>query len=338
MPRRQAATVRRREAKAAALLQRVCGISGERAMIARTHAYFHQIGVTDAVQRHDDGPVYDWLVALFGLQGVSDGVAWSYWTSGGGITEAAVTAGLAQASCPKLASFWSFERCGYRKRQWRCGEPDHREACPLPRHDLRNGRLNQSAYSLRLFLRDVCDNDLVGWIDRQLAGVDRSPDADFSERLGRAVIAPFTGVFGVQDKLVSMAFSELLLAADPSRALWVTAGAGMIAVDTLVHNWLHRTGILRALNCEHAYGPGCYAADGCASVVRRLSSLIDARRFNAAYPRDFPRFVQHAIWRFCAVGEVNQCNGVQIDDRLACADDSCPVGQLCARAPLRPNS
>jgi hypothetical protein len=292
MPHRQAATVRSREAAATALALRICGICGERALVANTRSYFQQIGVIEAVRRHDDGPLFDWLIGLLGLQGVSNSAAWSYWTSGGGVTEAAVTEGLAQASCPKLASFWSFDRCGYRKRQWRCGEPDHREACPLPRHDLRNGRLNQSAYSLRLFLRDICDDDLVGWIDRKLAGVDRPHTADFSERLGRAVIAPFTGVFGVQDKLVGMAFSELLLAADPDRELWVTAGAGMIAIDTLVHNWLHRTGILRALSCDHAYGPGCYAADGCASVIRRLSARIDARRFNAAYPVDFPRFVR----------------------------------------------
>jgi hypothetical protein len=32
----------------------------------------------------------------------------------------------------------------------------------------------------------------------------------------------------------------------------------MIAVDTLVHNFLHRTGILHRLDASHAYGPACY--------------------------------------------------------------------------------
>jgi len=38
----------------------------------------------------------------------------------------------------------------------------------LPKHNLRNGRLNQTAYSLFLFIRDIADGDLVGWIDGQL--------------------------------------------------------------------------------------------------------------------------------------------------------------------------
>ena len=38
-----------------------------------------------------------------------------------------------------------------------------------------------------------------------------------------------------------MAFANLLLGADPSRERWVTTGASMVAIDTLVHNWLHRT-------------------------------------------------------------------------------------------------
>jgi hypothetical protein len=42
----------------------------------------------------------------------------------------------------------------------------------LPKHPLRNGRLNQTAYSLFLFIRDIADGDLVAWIDRQLAEPD----------------------------------------------------------------------------------------------------------------------------------------------------------------------
>jgi hypothetical protein len=34
---------------------------------------------------------------------------------------------------------------------------------------LRNGRLNQTAYSLFLFVRDVANGDLVQWIDDQLS-------------------------------------------------------------------------------------------------------------------------------------------------------------------------
>jgi hypothetical protein len=54
-----------------------------------------------------------------------------------------------------------------------------------------------------------------------------------------------------------MALSDLLLAGDAKRSVWIEAGGAMIAVATLVHNFLHRTGILRELDADHAYGPGC---------------------------------------------------------------------------------
>ena len=40
------------------------------------------------------------------------------------------------------------------------------DSCPLPTH---NGNLNQLAYSLFLFIRDIANGDLVGWIDARLA-------------------------------------------------------------------------------------------------------------------------------------------------------------------------
>jgi hypothetical protein len=54
----------------------------------------------------------------------------------------------ARPPCPKLQTYWHFDRCGYQKIEQCCAEPDHFRACPLPTHDLRNGRLNQAAYSL----------------------------------------------------------------------------------------------------------------------------------------------------------------------------------------------
>ena len=71
-------------------------------------------------------------------------------------------------SCPKLKSYWHFHGCRYEKASRTCAEPEHIGACPLPSHDLRNGHLNQAAYSLFLFIRDLADGDLIGWIDAQL--------------------------------------------------------------------------------------------------------------------------------------------------------------------------
>lgn len=68
-----------------------------------------------------------------------------------------------------------------------------------------------------------------------------------------------------------MALADLLLAGDPARGRWVVTGASMTAVDTLVHNWLHRSGYLHDLSAAHAYGPGCYAAGGCAAIIDAAS-------------------------------------------------------------------
>ena len=75
---------------------------------------------------------------------------------------------LANRPAPKLQSYWHYHDCGYRKIAGTCNEPGHFSACPLPLHPLRNGRLNQTAYGLFLFIRDLADGDLVAWIDRRL--------------------------------------------------------------------------------------------------------------------------------------------------------------------------
>jgi len=56
------------------------------------------------------------------------------------------------------------------------------------------------------------------------------------------LIGPLRHVYGVSDKLLTMTLSSLLLASN--KPTWFEAGASMIAIDTLVHNFLHRTGIL----------------------------------------------------------------------------------------------
>src|ERR1019366_7560119 len=94
-----------------------------------------------------------------------------------------------------------------------------------------------------------------------------------------------------------ISLANLLLGGDPSRTLWLEAGAGMIAVDSLVHNWLHRSGILTRLHAQHAYGVACCRPEGCAAIIEQVALRIDARVFNRQFPRVFPRFVQKAIDR-----------------------------------------
>jgi hypothetical protein len=321
------------------LLGSVCQIAGARSLIDDARVGLARHGVIAAVQRHDTPAIFDWMVDALSYQGVSDSVAYSYMEQHGRIRWHGIAARLSsRPSCAKLKGYWLFEDCGNRKAANSCANPEHRPDCPLPRHDLRNGRLNQTAYSLFLFLRDLADSDIVSWIDGRLAMVPSEPANDRPARLRQALLEPLGHVYGVSNKVLAMALAELLLGGDVKRPAWIEAGTVMIAVDTLVHNFLHRTGILRAFGAEHLYGPRCYAPTGCASIIERLAGKIDARRFNPGYPANFPRFAQNAIWRFCAESGLNRCNGHRIDDRLACEQADCPVFAGCARVPLKPAS
>lgn len=245
-------------------------------------ARLREAGVQNAVARHDSAPIFDWMAGLLALQGISDAAAFSFDAANGGITFEGIEAALLRgASCSRLGSYWGFSGCGYRKGTGLCAEPRHRPRCPLPRHALRKGLLNQASYSLFLFIRDVCGGDLVGWIDHRLATADPGRTAlDRAARMREALLGPLAHVAGTGRKLWSLILANLLLAGDPGRERWVTTGASFVAVDSLVHNHLHRTGILRRLGAEHPYGTACYGPNGCAAVIEGLADRIDARAFN----------------------------------------------------------
>ena len=319
------------------LVRGICRIAGARSLIDDARVRLARHGVVAAVQRHDTPAIFNWLIDSLSYQGVSDNIAYSYMEQHGRIRWQDIAAGLLnQPSCPKLKAYWVFEHCENQKATDSCFHPEHRPDCPLPRHDLRNGRLNQTAYSLFLFMRDLADGDIVGWIDARLADAPTAPASDRPTRLRRALLKPLGNVYGVSNKVLAMALSELLLAGDAKRPIWIEAGAVMIAVDTLVHNFLHRTGILRDLGAEHPYGARCYSPNGCAAIIERIAGHLDARRYNPAFPANFPRFVQHAIWRFCAEAGLNRCNGRRINDRAPCGQTDCPLFTSCARVPLKP--
>ena len=160
-----------------------------------------------AVERHDTAALFDRLIHDFSFQGISDEIAENYMRRHGQATWRSVRKNLArQPSCPKLKTYWHFHACRYEKTSRTCAEPDHIAACPLPTHRLRNGHLNQIAYSLYLFIRDVADGDLVGWIDDRFDQANDKPAADPLERKSRtALIEPLRNVYGVSDKVLAMA-------------------------------------------------------------------------------------------------------------------------------------
>jgi hypothetical protein len=317
------------------LIHRVCCLAGAADLLDEVRNENGGCSITASIRRGDTPALFDWLVTALSFQGISDQVAEAYMDQHGYVTWADVRAKLGRGvPCPKLKSYWHFHACRYDKISRTCAEPDHIQTCPLPTHDLRNGRLNQMAYSLFLFVRDIADGDLVGWIDRQLQAANDPTSPDRLARLRTALIEPLREIYGVSDKVLTMTLSGLLLAAPEDMPVWIEVGASMIAVDSLVHNWLVRTGILHRFDADHAYGMACYRPGGCASIIEAVAERIDARQFNPAFPRSFPRFVQHAIWRYCSQNGLDVCNGNRIDDRKSCGNVYCQIYNICDRISL----
>jgi hypothetical protein len=317
------------------VIYRVCCLAGSANLIDKIRAELDAEGIRTAMRKRDTAAVFGWLIAALSYQGISDQIAYDYMEQHGDVRWDDFNQKLALGTgCPKLKSYWHFHDCRYSKLRRTCGETDHISRCPLPTHDLRNGRLNQTAYCLYLFIRDISDGDLTGWIDQRLQAANDPPGADRLPRMRDALIAPLREIYGVSDKVLTMALSSLLLGAPKRMRLWHEVGASMIAIDTLVHNFLHRTGILHRFDVAHAYGSACYRPGCCADVIQAVAERIDARVFNPAFPMVFPRFVQHAIWRYCAQSGLAVCNGNRIDDRKSCDNVYCQINNICDRIVL----
>jgi hypothetical protein len=315
---------------ATSIIRTVCEVAGDKDLIKRAAAALAKAGVTRAIKRHDDHVIFGWLVEAVSYQGVSDAAAAGYMHRHGAASAAVIERDLmGNPRCYKLANYWTFVGCGYRKTARTCNNQKWILVCKLPHLDLRNGSLNRAAYGTFLFMRDVCRSDFVSWIDRRLAEASEEERSD-----GRCLIEPLSHIHGVSSKVLNMALAAMLLGGDINRPLWREVGGKLIAIDTLVHAFLHRTGILRGAGADHNYGPPCYAPGNCADLIRKLSGAIDAREFNPNYPRDFPRFIQHAVWRFCAQQQVDQCNGNKIRAGTKCKQYDCILSDDCARLKL----
>lgn len=318
---------------ARSIVRRVCDLAGDFTCLDRLRDDSTANGLAAAVHTRDTPVIFDWLMRMLSYQGISDTVATGYIERNGNIAWAEIVSALAAGpECGKLKNYWAFTGCQYHKGLRTCAEPDHFDDCPLPRHALRNGRLNQTAYSLFLFIRDTTGNDIVGWIDAQIKDY---PGINNVAAARAALVDPLRHVYGVSDKVIGLALTNLMMGAGASRPGWFEAGASIVVVDTLVHKFLVRTGILKRLGASHPYGPACYRTGGCADVLIAIAATIDARNFNSSFPKVFPRFVQHSIWQYCGQSALNICNGNQIADASQCTNMWCELYTRCDRLPLR---
>src|SRR5712664_4906614 len=96
-------------------------------------------------------------------------------------------------------------------------------------------------------------DDLIG-IDSQLEAAAGSSSTDLEAARQEALLGPLRNIYGVSDKVLTMALSTLLIGARGQRPVWFETGKAIMAIDTLVHNFLHRTGILEDCGTPHVYG------------------------------------------------------------------------------------
>ena len=323
-------------AHAAGIIERSCQLAGKLSFVSDLRRDFRDSGLLNAVEHHDTAAVFDWLIGILSYQGIANSVAEGFLQQHGNIRYRDVEIALARGpSCPKLSGHWHFNGCGYLKSSQSCTEPVHFVTCPLPDHHLRNGRLNQTAYSLFLFMRDVADGDFIGWIDQQLSIAAQERISDQLAAMRDALTEPMRSIHGISHKVIVMALSALLIGAGGRKRQWMQVGTSFVVIDTLVHNFLHRTGILQRFSAEHPYGLGCYRPGGCADIMQIAASHIDAARYNPRFPPFFPRFVQHAVWRYCATEGLDICNGNQISDDASCQNHFCRLYNSCDRQALR---
>lgn len=314
---------------------------GDPKLITGTQHRLAREGIARAVREHNTDRLYDWLIVGLAFQGIADRVAWGYIEAHGSPERRVITAHLAttRCACPKLASFDDYLGCGYRKAARTCARPQHLRLCPVRKLPLRKGLLNVQAYSLHLFLRDRCSDDLVGMIDNVItAAIEAEGEAGpWAVAAQRALVAEFSQVDGISAKVANMVLSDLLLGARRADPRWLAVGAEMVAIDTLVHKVLERTGILKSMGAEHSYGPACHGPWGCEAAVRELALAVDATAVNPAFPTRFPRLLQKALWQLAAQQGLDLCNARRVGTRPRCeVVEMCPVGGLCFHGAGRP--
>ncbi|MGH8101856.1 MAG: 3'-5' exonuclease [Chthoniobacterales bacterium] len=242
------------------IIETVTWLAGEPDYLDELRGTIASLHLFDRTSRPRSKKVFEWLAAAMSYQGISDEVARTYMAEYGRPRWRDIAHGVKRASCPLLQSYWQFYGCCYRKSAHTCTNPHLIGNCPLPTHSFRNGNLNQLAYSFFLFIRDVAKGDLVGWLDARLADAEPGPEDDRLARMAEAIIGPLTGVHGISHKVLNMALADLMIVCNLDRQIWGEVGGALIAVDTLVHNFLRRTGILRraakGLNARFVFIPG----------------------------------------------------------------------------------
>lgn len=324
--------------QATTLIEAICRLPDNLTALRRFDIWVKSSGLREAIISHDTAFLYGWLMECYSLQGVSNSNALEYIERHGNAEwqEIKDLMHTGTPACAKLAAFANFRHCGYRKIDRVCNVPELTSTCVVPRLPLRKGDLNQLAFSLFLFIQDVGHGDLVKFIDTTLADARRIPDIGFEAAGRQALMKAFKPIFGIGPKLIAMSLSSILIAGGRHRPHWARVGRSIVVIDSLIHNFMHRTGMIEVLGKPHAFGPTCYVPGQCETILRSIAQRIDLKQIDVRLPSRHARLVQMAVWRFCGQGALAICNGINIDDRKPCELIDCPVGLHCSRLALPP--
>ena len=87
----------------------VCCLAGSPSYIDDLREGLRDRGVVHAIKNHDTAALFDWLIEIFSLQGISDAVASGYIAEHGNVRWSDVANGLSKApSCPKARGLLAF--------------------------------------------------------------------------------------------------------------------------------------------------------------------------------------------------------------------------------------
>ena len=299
------------------VVHRVCCLAGAASLIDDIRAELRAEGILTAIRRHDTATLFDWLISALSYQGISDQVATDYMERHGRPRWADIDAKVAACpTCPKLESYWHFHGCRYTRSAGYVQSLT--TSMPVPCRPTSCATVGSTRWPTR-YSCSFATSPTPIWSGGSTGNSEvpmTEPTPIGLPDYAKLVIGPLREVYGVSDKVLTMTLSCILLAAPKRLRLWHEVGASMIAIDTLVHNFLVRTGILARFEANHSYGAACYQAGGCADIINAVAQRIDAQQFNPGFPQPFPRFIQHAIWRYCAQSGLDVCNGNRMHKRL----------------------
>ena len=197
----------------------VCCLAGAASLIDDIRADLRAEGIPTAIRRHDTATLFDWLISALSYQGISDQVATDYMERHGPATWADIDAKIRWFHLPKTQKLLATST------PVRC-PPTSCATGGLTRWPT---RYSCSFATLPMAIWSA------GSTGSSSADDPASPDR--LARLREALVGPLREVYGVSDKVLTMTLSCILLGAPKRQRLWHEVGAGMIAIDTLVHNF-----------------------------------------------------------------------------------------------------